>query len=96
MQALKIVVIVLGVLIVVTTGVILAVIAGRLSRGPAAPSPLASGQVDIPAGARVEAMAAVADRVILDLLLPGGERQLVVIDLASGRKLGTIGLRPAP
>jgi hypothetical protein len=97
MRALRIAVIVLGVLIVVTTGVIIAVIAGRLSRGAAGPArPAATAQIEIPAGAHIEAMTAAADRVILGLVLPGGERQLVVVDLASGKNLGTIDLRPAP
>jgi hypothetical protein len=31
----------------------------------------------------------------LDLVLPDGERQLVVLDLGSGARIGTIELRPA-
>ena len=40
-------------------------------------------------------MTASPNRLILDLALPGGEHQLVVIDLATGARLGTIALRPA-
>ncbi len=40
-------------------------------------------------------MTTAQNRLILDLALPGGEHQLVVIDLATGVRLGTIALRPA-
>ncbi len=41
-------------------------------------------------------MTAGPDRVVLGLALPEGGRELVVIDLATGRHLGTIELRSAP
>ena len=96
MRALTVLVIVMGVLIVVTTGVVFAVIAGRLSHRAAEPAAIASGAVAIPRGARVEAMTAAADRLILDLVLADGSRQLLVIDLEHGRKLATIALTPTP
>ncbi len=98
MRALTAIVVTLGVLIVVTTGVVIAVIAGRLSRHEAAAPPAApvSGTIAVPKGARVEAMTTAGDRVVLDLLLPDGSRQLLVIDLAHARKLATIALPPAP
>ena len=37
-----------------------------------------------------------ADRLVLHIMLPDGDRQLLVLDLASGRRLGTIPLRVAP
>jgi hypothetical protein len=96
MRALTVLVIVMGVLIVVTTGVVIAVIAGRLSHHMGEAPAVASGAVSIPKGARVEAMTATGDRLVLDLLLADGSRQLLVIDLAHGRELGAIALRPAP
>jgi len=36
------------------------------------------------------------DRLVLELVLPQGGRQLVVVDLATGARLGTIELRAAP
>jgi hypothetical protein len=50
----------------------------------------------VPAGARIEAMTASADRLVIDLLFADGTRQLLIIDLATGRRLGTIPLRTAP
>ena len=41
-------------------------------------------------------MTAGSDRLIIDLLLADGTRQLLVIDLATGQRLGTIPLRTAP
>jgi hypothetical protein len=37
-----------------------------------------------------------SDRLVIDLVLPDGNRRLVIIDLATGRLLGTIPLPTAP
>jgi Family of unknown function (DUF6476) len=98
-RALKILVIVMGVMLVVGFAALIAVIAGRVSRGgPAATAArdFAAPPIDIPRGARIEAMTAGEDRLILALVMPDGERQLVVIDLAKGVRLGTIELHPLP
>ena len=47
-------------------------------------------------GARIEAMTVGADRLVLALALPEGGRQLVVIDLATGTRLGAIELHATP
>jgi hypothetical protein len=98
LRALKILVVVMGVMLVGGFAALVAVIAGRVSRGPSATGvhALAGMAIDIPRGARIEAMTAVSDRLILALVLPEGQRQLLVIDLAKGARLGTIELHPAP
>jgi hypothetical protein len=99
MRALKILVVVMGVVLVVGFAALVAVIAGRVSRGgPAATAAhgFAAPPIDIPRGARIEAMTAAPDRLILALALPDGGTQLVVIDLAKGDRLGTIELHPIP
>ena len=97
MRALKVLVIVMGVLIVIGTTVVVATIADRIARGRhEAPGGVASGAVAVPAGARVEAMTATGDRLILALALADGSRQLLVLDLAHARPLATIALRPTP
>jgi hypothetical protein len=99
MRALKILVVVLGIMLIVGFAALIAVIAGRLSRsGPAANAPRAftAAAIDIPRGARIEAMTAGADRVVLGLVLPEGGRQLLIIDLATGARLGAIELHAAP
>jgi hypothetical protein len=47
----------------------------------------------LPKGSELETMSTGADRIVLEIVLADGSRQLVVIDLATGRELGTIPLR---
>lgn len=99
MRGLKILIVVMGVMIIVGFAVLIAVIGGRLSRGGSAASaarPFTAAAIDVPRGARIEAMTAGTGRLVLELALPEGGRQLVVIDLATGARLGTIELRTAP
>jgi Family of unknown function (DUF6476) len=98
MRALKILVVVMGVLLVIGFAALIAGIAAKMSRdrpGASVERPFAAGAIDIPPGARIETMTASSNRLILDLALPDGERQLLVVDLATGARLGTIALRPA-
>jgi len=41
-------------------------------------------------------MTAGPDRLVIDLLLADGTRQLLILDLATGQRLGTIPVRTAP
>jgi hypothetical protein len=61
-----------------------------------APAPYAAPPVELPAGARIETMALGADRLVLNIVTQDGSREILVLDLASGRRLGTIPLRAAP
>ena len=99
MRALKILVVVMGIMIVGGFAALVVVIVGRVShRGPApAETPRAFARpIDIPRGARIEAMTAGGDRLVVGLELPDGNRQLLIIDLATGARLGTVELHPAP
>jgi hypothetical protein len=96
MRALKILVVVIGVMLIGGSALLVAVIAGRLSRGTSVPRSFAATAIDIPRDARIGAMTAGADRLVLELVLPEGRRQLVVVDLATGARLGTIELRAPP
>ena len=98
MRALKILVVVMGVMLVGGFAALLAVIAGRVSRGPAAVAAraFAPSPIEIPRGTRIEAMTAGSDRLVLGLVLPEGSRQLLIIDVATGARLGMIELHPAP
>ncbi len=99
LRALKTLVVVMGIMLVVGFAALIIVIAGRVSHRTASPSPARSAvrtTIEIPQGARVEAMTTAPDRLILDLVLPDGNRQIVIIDLATGARIGTIELHPAP
>ena len=96
MRALKILVVVMGVMLIGGFALLVAVVAGRLPRGGSVPRSFAATAIDIPRDARIEAMTAGADRLVLELVLPEGRRQLVVVDLATGARLGTIELRAPP
>jgi hypothetical protein len=99
MRALKILVIVMGVMILAGVAALVVVIAGRLSHGrPGTLSvpPFLASPIELPAEARIETTSTSSDRLVLLIVLPDGNRQLIIIDLATGRRLGTIPLRTAP
>ena len=50
----------------------------------------------MPAGARIETIGVGTDRLVLAVLKPDGTRELLIVDLASGRRLGTIPLGTTP
>lgn len=99
MRGVMILAIVMGVMLVVGIVVLVAVIIGRVEHPAAPPSaahPYAAAPIDIPRGARVAAMKIAANRLILALTLPQGGQEIIVLDLATGARLGTIELRAAP
>jgi hypothetical protein len=112
MQALKALVIFMGILIVIGIGVVIVTIYQRLGARfaveeaapkaelarPAHVAAPAFGAKDValPAGAVVEEMATSGERLILRLRLEGGGRQILVLDLADGKVLGTLNLETAP
>ena len=96
LRALKILVAVMGVMLVAGVATLIVVIAGRMPPRQAAAipaPPFAAAPIELPAGARVETIGVGSDRVVLILALPDGDRQLVIIDLASGHRVGTVPLR---
>jgi hypothetical protein len=96
MRALKILVGIMGAMILAGVAVLGATVAGRMTRSTPPTQAFSAPSIDIPADARVESMSTGADRIVLDLVLSDGTRQLLIVDLASGRKLGTVPLRTAP
>jgi Family of unknown function (DUF6476) len=92
MGALKVLVVVMGIMLIGGFAALVAVIGGRVASHGSGPRSFA-GAIEIPHDARIEAMTAGADRLILDIATPDGERQLLVIDLTTGARLGTIELR---
>jgi hypothetical protein len=99
MKGLLALVIIMGVLIVIGLVVVVVTIANRMTGAPAdgtGPAAAAFGTADlpVPAGCQVIETVATGDRLILRL--GSGDRcnQLLVLDLASGRHLGTVRLTP--
>jgi hypothetical protein len=94
MRALKIAVIVMGVLIVVGTTTLIVVVARRMT-GPASLvaglAPAAAVVLDEPAGTRIAGIVAVRDRLALQLQ-GGGVDRVVLIDPVTGAVAGRISL----
>jgi hypothetical protein len=96
---LKIFVVAMGAMLVAGFTALIVLVAYRVShRPPPARNGLAfaAPAIDIPRGARVEAMTTSSDRLVLDLALPDGGRRIVILDLATGARRGTIELRATP
>jgi hypothetical protein len=96
MRALKVLTIVMGVMILAGTGVLVAVIAHRVSapasgRAPAAGTALPALVLNEPAGTRIAGIAAVGDRLAVQLQ-GGGADRVVLIDPRSGAVAGRITL----
>ncbi|MGE5271917.1 MAG: hypothetical protein ACM3JG_19830 [Thiohalocapsa sp.] len=105
MQALKVLVVIMGLMILAGLTLLGAVVASRMTHRPVAPGrapaataatqSFAAAPIELPAGAHIDSIKTVADRLVVDIVLPGGDRQLIVIDPASGRRLGIIPLHVA-
>jgi hypothetical protein len=106
MRGLKTLVIVLGVLLVGGMVTLIAAVVWRGSHpvvSDSAPARLAGtagkpfeSTLDLPAGAAIAAIQAAGDRLVLTIVLPEGRRQLVILDIRSGARLGTIELQAGP
>jgi len=105
-RGLKSLVIVLGVLLVGGMAALVAAIAWRGTHRPpdaiaidrAAPAvrvPFESA-ADLPPGAEIIAVQAEGERLVVQLRLGGGARQILIFDMRSGARLGAIELRPQP
>lgn len=92
MRALKIAVIVMGVLIVAGTMALVIGVARRAAGpGPAGLPPSVAAVLDEPAGTRIAGIAPVRDRLAIQLQ-GGGADRVVLIDPASGAVAGRISL----
>jgi hypothetical protein len=99
LRALKILVVVMGVMLIAGFIALFVAVGARVAHRrpePSAAHSIAQNVIDIPRGARVEAMAAAPDRLVLDLVLPNGDRQIISIDTTTGARIGTIELHSAP
>jgi hypothetical protein len=99
MRALKLLVVGMGVLLVLGTAALVWAVVYRVNHRPPPPA-VASDRagttvVDLPPGARVESSEVAGDRLVLRLAMPDGGGRLLIFDLRSGARLGTVELRPA-
>ncbi len=93
MRFLKVLTIAMGVLIVVATTVLVVLIARRI--GGSGPVPVSTAVLlDEPAGTRIVTIAAVGDRLAVQLQ-GGGPDRVLLVDPRTGAVAGRIGLREA-
>jgi len=86
----------MGIMLVVGFAALIVAIATRVSHREAkttTPHQPPATSIDIPRGARVEAMTTAPDRLILDFVLPDSNREILIIDMATGTRIGMIQLR---
>ena len=97
MRALKFLVILMGVLLVAGMATIVVIIVQRVAtldqRVAAAPG-FDRASVELPPGASVLGTSAVDGRLVVRVGLAGGGDELILIDPQSGKRLGTIELKP--
>jgi hypothetical protein len=99
MRSLKILVAVMGVMLVAGFAALVVAVAARMShRAPAtvAAATFTAPPIELPKGARIAAISTGPERIVVEISLPDGVKELVVIDLANGRQLGVIPLREVP
>ena len=99
MRALKILVVVMGVLLVLGVGVLVVAVVDRVNH-PRAPVAVAAPthDIELPPGARLISAEASGDRLVLRLALAEGGEQILVLNLATGAPVATVKLhaKPAP
>jgi hypothetical protein len=88
MAALKALVVVLGLMIVLGTGLLVYTLATGVRPG----ATVASASIALPKGASVAGMAGLGDRLALHITEPGAPDRIMIVDPARGRILGTITL----
>jgi uncharacterized protein DUF6476 len=95
-QALKVLVVIMGLMILAGLTLLGAIVASRMAHRPPVPAESATAfsgaPIDLPAGARVATIRIGGDRLVVDIVFADGNHQLLVIDLGTGRRLGTIPL----
>jgi len=97
MRALKVLVVVMGILLVAGFAVVVVTIVSRASRTPAADAgklaPFGTKAVTLPADALVMEVQSAGERIVLRLELKDGSEVLLVLDAATGTELGRINLQ---
>ena len=93
MTALKTIVAVMTVMLVAGFGVL---VGGLVMQAKRVETRYGEAELRLPAGAKVVETTANGDRLVLRVALPGGDEQLDVLDVGTGRLIGTIAIKHAP
>jgi hypothetical protein len=99
MQSLKILVIVMGLAILVILGIVIYMVAGRVSDvGGGEPAGFGEIEFQLPLGCSIASAEGQDDRLIvrLDGLAERGCQQVLVVDLETGRVVGRVKAVPPP
>lgn len=94
LRAVKAFVVIAGVLIVLGTGTLVALLVART--GPRAVSLEEPRRVALPAGLRLVRASATGDRVLLELVDEHDRPHLLLVDAATGTPVGYLMLAPTP
>lgn len=97
----------LGILFIALMAVAIAIVyrAGRKPEPPASAVPelplpaldeVVQGHIALPPGAQIAGHALSGNRLSLDLTLPGGDRAILIYDIAAGRVISRIAVTAAP
>ncbi len=103
-RAMTVVVVVMGILIVAGLAALAVGIVRRATDAihsaevprAAGPTAFLAAPIGLPKGAHVTAISTGTDRLVIAVALPDGSQELIVVDLATGRRLGMIPLHAAP
>ena len=98
LRALKVLVVVMGVLIVAGTATVVIVIYNRIADRAADPGPAAFGTLTarIPAGHEVRSVATGDGTLLVHLQAGDGTASILVLDLETGAERGRVILKPEP
>jgi hypothetical protein len=99
MRALKILVVVMGVVLVAGTIVLVVAVANRINHPPATAPATRVSDIELPPGARVSGTATSGDRLVVTITLADESEELLIFNLGTGAPIATINLRkqaPAP
>ncbi len=99
LKALKVFVVVAGILIVLGTATLIWLVVQRglpkdRTARPATATVPADGKLSVPAGMRVASAQLDGDRVLLLLIDGDGAQHLLLVDLATGERLGRLRILP--
>ena len=88
---------IVGLLTVLLVAGFVALIAGLITQSKQRADPgFGAAELTLPAGARVAETAASGDKLVLRVTLANGEERLLILDINSGKLLGSVVLKRGP